>query len=86
MSIPAEIFGVETWILGLGGAAFYLALGAYLFGAWARHDEPSPRPWKWGDAPRRAKLSTLDRLIQHAGPFAIAATAVAYALRGLGAI
>ena len=33
MSIPAEIFGVETWILGLGGAALYLALGAYLFGA-----------------------------------------------------
>ena len=67
LTIPSEIFGVETYLVEAGIIALYIALGCWLIGQWARHDEPPPRPWKWGDPIRRAKQSFEERLFAHLG-------------------
>ncbi len=83
---PSQILGLDTLCIEALGLALYVAVGVWLIARWARCDEPPPKPWRWGDPPRRARPSILDRVFFHAGPFAIVAAAVAYALRGLGVI
>jgi hypothetical protein len=86
MYIPRELFGLETWVIGVGATALYLALGCWLTGRWARFDDPPPRPWKWGDPVRRAKPPLIDRIIYALGPIVTFMATVIFGLKGLGVI
>jgi hypothetical protein len=84
MQIPSNLCGIDLLFCEWVAIAAYLALGAWLWFRWARHEDKPLAPWKWGDAPRRPAQSFVERALAHVGGIAVFLTICVFGLHGLG--
>ena len=72
------LFGLDCQTLPLAMIAAGSGLAVFVIMKWARAEDATLEPWRWGDVPRRPRDD--DGAMGHVIGFALCAIAVSYAL------